>query len=83
MVSSREEPLEARRDQLWKILKPVEGKAGSLSLPKRRVAVGQVTFAVYKNFEDIVEEEIQASDLTFESKLHAIAGLRLQKKDIL
>lgn len=39
------EPLEVRREKLWKMLAPVEGK---------------VTFAVYKNFDDINEEEIQA-----------------------
>jgi len=39
------ETLETRRDKLWKMMKPIEGK---------------VTFAVYKNFEDINEEEIQA-----------------------
>jgi DNA ligase-1 len=37
--------LKARRDKLWKIMKPIEGK---------------VTFAVYKNFNEINEEEIQA-----------------------
>ncbi|CAE7232664.1 lig1 [Symbiodinium pilosum] len=39
------EPLEVRREKLWKILSPSEGK---------------VTFAVYRNFNDINEEEIQA-----------------------
>eukprot|EP00434_Breviolum_minutum_P008923 symbB.v1.2.007862.t5/scaffold448.1/size203282/14 len=39
------EPLEVRREQLWKMLAPKEGK---------------VTFAVHKNFDDINEEEIQA-----------------------
>ena len=41
-----EEPLEVRREKLWKMLAPVEGK---------------VTFAVYKNFDDINEEEIQVT----------------------
>ncbi|CAK8989767.1 unnamed protein product [Durusdinium trenchii] len=39
------EPLELRREKLWTMLRPVEGK---------------VTFAVHKNFDDINEEEIQA-----------------------
>ncbi|CAJ1427071.1 unnamed protein product, partial [Effrenium voratum] len=39
------EPLEVRRDKLWKMMSPLEGK---------------VTFAVHKNFDDINEEEIQA-----------------------
>jgi len=39
------EPLETRREKLWSILSPAEGK---------------VTFAVYRNFNEINEEEIQA-----------------------
>jgi len=37
--------LENRREKLWSMMKPIEGK---------------VTFAVYKDFDDINEEEIQA-----------------------
>ena len=93
-----EEPLEVRREKLWKMLAPMEGKAVANIQPTSNIQHGcsgrwnvettlfysifevqsenrvppipadsdnrcrQVTFAVYKNFDDINEEEIQVKN---------------------
>ena len=61
-----QEPLETRREKLWSILSPAEGKAAAACLclfgrgPDSRHFFLKVTFAVYRNFNEINEEEIQA-----------------------
>jgi len=56
------ETLEARREKLWKMMKPIEGK---------------VTFAVYRNFDDELKEE-EVQEFLDESIAGSCEGLMLK-----